>query len=308
MMLKKLGLGIACFVALAAAYLFIPPPQHASAQFADQSTYGGTSTGSANAQTIAIPNLATRPIGVPFRFIPGFTNTGPTTINDGLGAVAVVRPSSIGNVALSGAELQAGELTSIVFTGSVYQLFSNVGVPKIGATVEYRGGAVPRGTLIEDGSCVSQTTYAALFSVTGTTYGSCSAGLFALPDSRGTMFAALDNQGVNGSANRITTASCAAPNAIGLCGHETYAIITTNLPPYTPSGSVAVDSVSPYSSGTITNWSNGTGITLTAFVAGQLTNTTVHSTGALTGTAQGGASTPHTILNPVLLGRRAIIY
>src|SRR5579864_3375351 len=198
-MLRTLGLAIAGFIALAAAYLLIPPPQHVSAQFVDQLTFGGTSTGSAKVQAITVSNYDTYKVGVVLRFVPGFTNTGPTQVNvNGLGLVNVFRPSSIGPVAFSGQEFWAGELTCITYTGSFFQLGCNVDMTPIGKTVEFRGSGAPRGTLIEDGSCVSATTYAALATVIGTQYGSCSAGLFAVPDSRGSFFAALDNQGANG--------------------------------------------------------------------------------------------------------------
>ena len=122
---------------------------------------------------------------------------------------------------------------------SAYQLACNVDMTRIGQTIEVRGSVAPRGSIIEDGSCISQTTYAALFSVISTTYGSCSAGLFKLPFSNGTGFYAFDNQGVSSAANRITTATCANPNAPALCGTETKTLGTSNLPPYTPSGTNA---------------------------------------------------------------------
>jgi microcystin-dependent protein len=299
-----------------AAVLFVPPPGPASAQFVEQSTYGGTSGGAANAQTISIANLRGNTPGVVLRFIPGFTNTGPATLNAGFGNVAIVRPSSIGNVALSGAELLVGELTSVIYNGTAYQLASNVDMTPIGRTVEYRGSATPRGALIEDGSCVSQTTYAPLFSVIGTTYGSCSAGLFALPDSRGTMFAALDTQGVNGAANRITSAGsgCTA-TAVGLCGSQNHTLLVTEVPALSFSGTTGNDS--PDHSHAETAFMTSSGVTAPAsggpaFLGG---NTAGQSTGGastrhqhpFSGTTSGGGGA-HSVLNPISLGRRAIKY
>ena len=289
------------FAALFAAlviYGFVPPPQRTAAQFADQSTFAGTSTGSANAQAITINNIfsGTTRTGIPFRFIPGFTNTGPATINvSGLGDVAILRPSSIGLVALSGQELWEGELTSVVYNGTNYVLTSNVDMTRIGDTVQYRGGAVPRGTLIEDGSCISQTTYAALFSVIATTYGSCSAGLFALPDSRGTGFIALDGQGANGLAGRITTASCATPNAVGLCGSETKTLTLAQLPTgisSSSSGNVVTASALELENGTFNTFA-----TLQGGTIGSVTSTSTNTSGAA-----------HSVLNPSSFGRRAIKY
>jgi microcystin-dependent protein len=302
-MLKKLAAVLAGAVALAAVYLFIPPPHQASAQFVDQLTFGGTSGGSANAQTFTIPNLTANPTGVILRFIPGFTNTGPTQINvSGLGLVNMVRPSSIGNVAFSGGEFQAGELTCVIYTGSVYQLGCNVDLTPIGRTVEYRGSAVPRGTLIEDGSCVSQTTYAGLFSVIGTAYGSCSAGLFALPDSRGTMFAALDNQGANGAANRITNAGsgCTA-TAVGLCGSEKQTLAATQLPTINVSTTTTSSQIVTSSAGFVSSVSTGGG---NGAFGSPSTQAVISAAATGSSTNTGGLS--HPILGPVLLGRRAI--
>lgn len=57
--------------------------------------------------------------------------------------------------------------------------------PAPGALTPYVGAAAPAGWLVANGSCVSETTYAALSSVLGSTYGACPAGQFKLPDMRG---------------------------------------------------------------------------------------------------------------------------
>jgi microcystin-dependent protein len=311
-------------VAALAAFLSIYPPSNGNAQFVDQSTFGGTSTGSANAQVISIANLRSHTAGVVLRFVPGFTNTGPATLNDGFGAVAIVRPSSIGNVALSGQELLTGELTCVTYNGTAYQLSCNVDMTKIGQTVEVRGSVAPRGTLIEDGSCVSQTTYAPLFSVIGTTYGTCSAGLFAVPDSRGTMFAANDNQGVNGAAGRITTAgsSCNAVSVGVLCGAQNRTLTAAQIPTITASGAALGVSVSV--SGSISGSAATNAISLTPSGAaavilspsGAAQPTAV--TGSFSGSGSGGTTSgpvtsstntggaAHPVLNPILTGLRAI--
>ncbi|RWZ78929.1 MAG: hypothetical protein EOT05_00085 [Candidatus Microsaccharimonas sossegonensis] len=55
-----------------------------------------------------------------------------------------------------------------------------------GSTIEGWWSAAPSGYLLEDGSAVSRTTYAALFAVIGTTYGAGNGSTtFNLPDSRG---------------------------------------------------------------------------------------------------------------------------
>lgn len=309
--------GFAGLAIVAAAWLSVPPLHHASAQYADLGTYGGVSTGSANAQVITVPNLSANKAGIVIRFVPGagLTNTGPTQINvSGIGLVNVLRPSSIGLVAFSGGEFQAGEMTCISYNSvaSTYQLECNVDMTRIGQTVEVRGSTAPRGTLIEDGSCVSQTTYAALFSVISTTYGTCSGSNFMLPRSNGTAFVAFDAQGANGAANRITTASCATPNAPTLCGTETKTLVTANLPPYTPQGGLSLNVGSltgVYTGGTPVVEGSGGGIGGGgSFGVAGGTGVSISGApgGSFTGTAQGGASTPLPVLSPTLPGIRAI--
>jgi hypothetical protein len=303
---KFLAAAAGALLATVAVYALVPPPQHVSAAgFADQATFGGTSTGSVSGSTtsyaITIPNLSTNPTGVVLRFIPNVTNVGPTQINvSGIGLVNVLRHSSIGNVAFSGGEFMAGELTCITFDGTAYELTCNVDMTRIGDAVQFRGGTTPRGTLIEDGTCVSQTTFAALFSVIGNTYtpaggGSCATGLFAVPDSRGTGFVALDGQGANGLAGRVTAASCATPNAVGICGHETATLTVPQLPVFTPSVSFDFTINSNGQSGGAESLVNN----ITAIGGGTTVDATVASIG-------GGLA--HPILNPASFGRRAIKY
>jgi microcystin-dependent protein len=288
------------------AYTFVPPPKPAAATFIDQLTFGGTSGGSANAQTFTIPNLTANTPGVQLRFIPGFTNTGPTQINvSGIGLVNVLRPSSIGNVGFSGGEFQTGELTCVTFNGTAYQLACNVDITPIGKMVPFRGSAAPRGTLIEDGSCVSQTTYAPLFSVIGTTYGTCGTGLFMLPDSRGSIFAALDTQGVNGAANRLTNAGsgCTATSVAFRCGTQNQTLTLAQIPAgITSNGSSGGTS---FLGGTSTAGalpgSGGTGVGVQnsgAFLSAVSVNSTSNNTGGLA----------HPIVPPVLGGISAIKY
>lgn len=310
-MLKR-ALAIAAVIAAAAIlYAAVPPPQRAAAQFVDQGTWGGNSGGSANAQTIAIGNYTAHKAGVILRFNPGFTNTGPTQVNvSGLGLVNVMRPSSIGLVAFSGGEFFANEPTSIMYNGSVYVLASNVDMTPIGKTIEFRGTAAPRGSLIEDGSCVSQTTYAALFSVISTTYGSCSAGLFKLPFSNGTAFVALDNQGVNGAANRITNAGsgCTATAVGTFCGAQNSTLNTNNLPPYSPSGTLTIQAATRTFSTAAASDSNTVSVGNTGGTLVSPNAIPFAGINSFAGTPQGGTSVPFSNIPPILTGIRAIKY
>lgn len=309
MIKKTLALAFAALISALIVYGLVPPPRQARAQFADQGTWAGAAGGTANALVVTLQNVGTLNdiVGVPIRFIPAANNTGPVTvaITNVLGtttATALKRPSSIGLAALSLNELWTGEPTSVTYDGTEFVLSSNLDMRGIGDTVETRNSVAPRGTLIEDGSCVSQTTYAALFSVIGTTYGSCGAGLFALPDSRGSMFAALDNQGANGAANRITSlgSGCTATSVGTRCGAEKQTLSTAQLPVTTPTGTVSSSSSANGNNGTVCGVGTGATIGLCGQVGQTITST-------FTGNSFGSGQS-HPILNPVLLGLRAIKY
>lgn len=96
-------------------------PVCAFAQFAAQQTWGATSTGSANAQVVSIPNVSSLAdlIGVPIRFVAGFTNTGSTTAAiGGLAPIAIKSPSPTGPIALVGGEIQAGNPQELIYDGT----------------------------------------------------------------------------------------------------------------------------------------------------------------------------------------------
>lgn len=96
-----------------------------------------------------------------------------------------------------------------------------------GMLMPYAGSAAPSGWLLCAGQAVSRTTFAGLFAILGTVYGSGDGSTtFNLPDLRGRMPVGLDNMGGT-SANRITAA--AADIVGGSGGVETR----------TPAGSIA---------------------------------------------------------------------
>lgn len=76
----------------------------------------------------------------------------------------------------------------------------------IGTVLPYSGGSAPAGRpfLLADGSAVSRTTYADLFSLVGTTYGvGDNSTTFNVPDMRGRVPLGKDNMG-GSAANRVT--------------------------------------------------------------------------------------------------------
>src|SRR5512139_3736646 len=73
-----------------------------------------------------------------------------------------------------------------------------------GVTVPYAGLTAPDGWLFCYGQAVSRTTYATLFGILSTTYGSGDGvNTFNLPDIRGRVVAGQDDMG-DSSANRLT--------------------------------------------------------------------------------------------------------
>lgn len=73
-----------------------------------------------------------------------------------------------------------------------------------GLVFPYAGTSAPSGYLLCDGSAVSRSTYAALFTAVATTYGTGDgASTFNLPDLRGRVIAGQDDMG-GASANRLT--------------------------------------------------------------------------------------------------------
>ena len=90
-----------------------------------QMLYGGTSTGSANAQVIALnPGLTTPTAGTTVVFIAGFTNTGATTLSTGGSAYNVFWKGR----ALAGGEIGINVVHKASFDGTRYHLLNHGGV------------------------------------------------------------------------------------------------------------------------------------------------------------------------------------
>jgi len=94
------------------------------------------------------------------------------------------------------------------------------GLVPSGVLSPFAGSSAPAGWLLCDGSAISRSSYAALFSTIGTVYGAGDGTTtFNLPDLRGRVAAGKDNMGGT-AANRLTPSSAAALNgsALGAAG------------------------------------------------------------------------------------------
>jgi len=103
-----------------------------AAPFPEQGTWGGTSGGSANAQTLTIANYHVYTPGVTLRFIAVATNTGPTTLNvSGIGTKNVYRLTGTGPAALSGGEIVSGQISAVMYDGTQLELLTVALTPPV---------------------------------------------------------------------------------------------------------------------------------------------------------------------------------
>jgi hypothetical protein len=123
------------FFALALFFAAIVP---ASAQFADQATFAGTGAGTANAQTITVPNATSYAdlYGVLIKFIPGATNSGSATLAvSGLGGalaggpITIQKPTGSGRAALTGQEIVSGRPIIVMYDGTNFDIMAEVNLP-----------------------------------------------------------------------------------------------------------------------------------------------------------------------------------
>jgi microcystin-dependent protein len=274
---------------------------------------GGTSSGSANSQSIT----TTSPTffyqtGAIVTFIAGFTNSGPLQVNvQGLGLKNVFRRSQLGATMSVGGEVIVGQTVQLQWDGSEFQCVS-CGIYFIGEVKTVLAAAVPVGWLALDGSCQLQSTYTDLYNVVGNAPGgSCSSGSFALADGRGNVLAGLDTQGSNGNANRLST-YCTSGTLGEICGAQSQALSSTNqLPLFAPSGTVASTASTNFAYGNIVSATSAD--YLYAVSNAQFKNTGdpagLAITSAFTGVAIGSASpSAFETVQPTLMVYTAVKY
>lgn len=169
--------------------------------------------------------------------------------------------------------------------------------------------------IVPAGQCISTTTYNAYWVALGSpASGGCPGGQFAIVDMGGRVAAALDTLPGFSAKNRLTSSSAGcgtAMTAVGaVCagGLEFYTLLTANLPPYTPVGSVSTPSITnPTGSvlatnGTINNTPLNGGpasvapLSSTSWFAASLQS----STPLFSGSPQGGTSTAFSKVQPTI--------
>ena len=118
----------------------------------------------------------------------------------------------------------------------------------VGSIMHYAGTASPDTTewLLCNGQAVSRTTYATLFGVIGTAFGSGDgSSTFNVPDLRGRVIAGLDDMG-GSSADRVT--DVAADSLGGTVGSATHTLTSGEMPAHTHTGPSHTHSFSATSS------------------------------------------------------------
>jgi microcystin-dependent protein len=227
-----------------------------------------------------VDSLGTKPL----RLSPG-VECQPGTIIQGTPYVAVYNNSD-GAFYLQG------------FYGNPYN------VP-LGAGMDYWLPTTPNSAFaFPTGQAISRTTYATLFAGMGTAFGAGDGSTtFNLPDKRGRVSAAADPTGL------ILTGATMSPDGFSLNskgGGQLSQLGTTNLPPYTPAGtvSVGVQSLVGQSTGfagggateaVVPNGLGNQGNSQTGDIPIQITSTN------FAGTAQGGISTPFSNVQPTII-------
>lgn len=124
------------------------------------------------------------------------------------GAITTLAPgASQATTSLAGVNELATDSEALAGVGTNSITAGNLGflnLTPIGAVMDYAGTAAPSKWLLLDGTAINRTTYSALFSVIGTTYGvGDGSSTFNLPDARGRVVAGKDDMG-GSSANRLT--------------------------------------------------------------------------------------------------------
>lgn len=203
---------------------------------------------------------------------------------------------------------QIGTFTANGWTGSI----SGIAAIPVGMLADFAGSAAPTGWLLCYGQTVSRTTYAALFTAIGTTYGTGDGTTtFGIPDLRGRVLYGKDDMG-GVAASRLTSSFFGGnPAVLGATGgSQTQVLITANLPPYTPAGTITNGAITITQNATNTTQiavNNGPNVAVAqGGVANAATITASQAASTFAGTAQGGTSSAFAVLPPGMIANKII--
>ncbi len=168
--------------------------------------------------------------------------------------------------------------------------------------------------LVKDGSVYTSSVYPALSQLLGSTYGGNGITTFGVPDERARVRLGVDTIQVasNATSARITVATGGFnASVLGTSGGSSViTLVTANLPPYSPAGSVTVTPAFG-GNGTPLAVFNGGGANGFGAGANQAANlfggAGVSLPAAFVGTAQGGSSTPANDVQPSIVSSLPLI-
>lgn len=283
-----------------------------------------TTGGSATAYTVTsyqifdtLANLG----GQVIAFVPHATNTNAVgvdvTLNvDGLGAKSIrMQPS----VALPNGTLVLGTPYVVVYNNSdaVFYLRNMVNpylIP-LGGMIDFIGPVSPNSSLVLPfGQAISRTTYATLFALVSTTYGvGDGSTTFNIPDFRGRVAGGRDSMGGT-PAGRLSATYFGASSGLGGAtlgdtgGAESITLQTSNLPAYTPAGTItngAITSTTPQLGGVSGTGQPNVGQSIITTPA-TITITSSQAGSSFAGTAQGGTSTAFPRVPPMQIVNKLV--
>ncbi|WP_339033618.1 phage tail protein [Bradyrhizobium symbiodeficiens] len=263
---------------------------------------GGTSTAFTVTSYQTFDTLA-RLNGQMIAFSPHTTNGGTTTLNvDGLGAKPLRSAPST--------EIVAGHLVQGTPYIAVYNssdaafylqgFFGNPYTVPIGGMIDFTGSTAPNSSFVLPyGQAISRSTYASYFALVSTAFGTGDGSTtFNVPDLRGRVIAGKDDMG-GSSANRLTAADDGLNgDTLGATGGgETQTLVTANLPPYTPAGTISGNTTLPYLASNALSGSNNN----VYAPSGSSGTIATNFAGTFAGTAQGGTSAAFGIIQPTIV-------
>jgi microcystin-dependent protein len=245
--------------------------------------------------------------GAMIAFVPHTTNGATVTLNvDGLGAKPLRSAPSV--------ELPAGVLVQGTPYVATYnnsdaawylQGFTvNPFVVPIGGLIPYVGASAPNSSFVLPfGQAISRTTYAALFSLVSTTFGSGDGSTtFNVPDLRGRAVFGLDNMG-GSAASRITSAGGNFDATVlgGTQDRQNKTVGTANVPALTFAGTSQTWTInqSAVLAGVVSTHGAVSGADFTTFSSGAAQSLTVTVTPAGT-VNNGSANTALPIIPPAM--------